>query len=237
MLRDRPESVENGDGPQYACNACLSPSECASVKYCIRGNEPARDAYFAGDPIPAAPAVAAKCLWPEDCKYPACVCRRDAAPSVAESATPPEPTVHLSQGEQQMLGRALFRSAKRIDTPAEPIAAIAPDALTDVESLREHREWAERVAKTCGWGEYLSRPPHAFIEDAVKAAMRAATGDARDARRYRAIRNDAVNVMSLFARTADDELMVGAESMLTGAELDAAIDAAIAQGKPTKEAP
>jgi hypothetical protein len=28
--------------------------------------------------------VNAKCLWPEDCKYPACVCRRtDSAPAPA----------------------------------------------------------------------------------------------------------------------------------------------------------
>ena len=60
------------------------------------------------------------------------------------------------------------------------------------------------------------------------ARLRAAEADAE---RYRAIRNDAVNPMVMFACKADDARMVGVESMLAGAELDAAIDAARANVK------
>lgn len=55
-----------------------------------------------------------------------------------------------------------------------------------------------------------------------------------DAERYRAIRNDAINPMCMFAAKVDDDRMVGVESMKTGAELDAAIDAERAARKETE---
>ncbi len=73
----------------------------------------------------------------------------------------------------------------------------------------------------------MSRQLDLIVERTHAAGYKAgAEAMARDAERYRAIRNDAINPMCMFAAKADDELMVGVESMLTGVALDAAIDAA-----------
>ena len=92
----------------------------------------------------------------------------------------------------------------------DSLRALA-DQIDNAPSWYEWTDWFDLISKTA---------------PAIHAAAAAWERDRKDAERYRAIRNDAVNPRKLFAVQDEDAQMVGVESMYAGAELDAAIDAA-----------
>lgn len=177
--------------------------------------------------------------------------------SAALAAEQQEPVAWMTQEDGE---RAIFLNyddayaAMRDGSPDKPISLFAvppqpaeqeprvpslrpsqyedtlPDDITDREYAAWFAmSWLDGGQIGCRVGPTIER-----IRAALESADRHAApkGEVeRDAARYRAIRNDQINVMALFGMGCDDDRMVDAASILSDVNLDRAIDAALAERK------